>query len=904
MTARPEFDLSHTITPGTLLEAGQNAGNIGVALGATLAVADASRRTGQGLPGVERPLEQQLDRLAVRGPLERILARSIRQRRLIGPGTVADAVQWARLCQPGGWMFRVTDGVPALLRLGAVSGARGYLDFAHCQRRHHLARQVEWGCIRRDDPATWLADLRPLASEQTFPFSFALWGAAVDAACALPARRADLSAFVDARWPALPEDLRPLAQAWRVRLQICEAGEAAGWKALALLKGGRHRLAVRRWIESLISRGPVDTTLLRKLFFHLVGGPEIQRLRCEAAQSAAQAGQMEEAGRLLHGLDADAPEVILAALHLALARGEAPAPLMEALDQLDARRLTRAHQTAVSWLRVALMWVEGPPVSGKRCSSIRWLLRSHEGRVKALGLAQRAGVDLEVAERRLAREVPDPWWPLARMAVALDMAVQRQPPAAGPQASWQTSRICQALADEHQLLTGACRSRQAARRASASHLAEALTRSRAQGAPVAAVRLRVLRLLGGERARASVAHHLNGLPEGHWARPLLTETLMRLDPVRAPVALLSELGPSAQALLERLTTSGHLPRGLAEAWSELWTALAQAGVDASVWLKGYLRHHGRLPDPMSLKTLTRLVEVESPGPSAEAFMASIGTRVNRLQGRPVARVIEHLVEHRADRVALQSWAPARLPPRMTAWSDQGVREVLKQLNGLLGRVSLKRVEAWADRLGWRVSVETLLSGRWPGGGEGDIPLGGGLTLHWLDPRRDLLTWLRLADSTANCFNSTGPYYWDGMTTGQYVAAAWADPLWMAFQVRDAEARPVGFSFGGYGLVEHQPALALSGIYLKHAWQKSHAPLVARAIMARLCRPLGLTRLVIGPRCGMEERWAVEELCLERWRALTSADGRLVTSTYDDLGRETNDPGVRWVRFKRVELASA
>ncbi|MFT4976682.1 MAG: hypothetical protein ACI8S6_002587, partial [Myxococcota bacterium] len=241
-------------------------------------------------------------------------------------------------------------------------------------------------------------------------------------------------------------------------------------------------------------------------------------------------------------------------------------------------------------------------------------------------------------------------------------------------------------------------------------------------------------------------------------------------------------------------------------------------------------------------------------------------------------------------------APARLPAGAMPWSDARLQSVLTQLCESPEQITLRPLERLLAHLPpeRQDSLRTdLLQGR-PQPALGAVqPLSPRLRLRQLDKRRDLLTFMRLADAVSCCWDTRSSY---SLQTHSRLRSLWQDPLSMAFHV---EARseggwsPVGFVFGSLGLVEDgegrtEAALLLNGVYLR----RQKARLRDRVLSAIEQRARGLSVRHIGVasayngRGTMPNRYRLMERRVRRLRAL-AVRGVPVQFAIDDISMGVN-----------------
>jgi hypothetical protein len=256
-----------------------------------------------------------------------------------------------------------------------------------------------------------------------------------------------------------------------------------------------------------------------------------------------------------------------------------------------------------------------------------------------------------------------------------------------------------------------------------------------------------------------------------------------------------------------------------------------------------------------------------------------------------------------------AWACAVFDPfPERAWSIDRWRKSLRRLVEEVGEVDLPTVVKLTSRLSGGIG-RRLLAGRAPVAelaAPMDLP-GGRHRLRYLTRRRDPLTLMRFADAAPCCFSSDGGHFEEGMTTQRWVHRILRDPLSFCFVVersRDSLSGPVGFVFGGFGLMSNgRPLLLLNGIYLRRQ-KRALRFSVLDAIETSLARPLGLRVVAIANQYGgygpLPRDYAADTRSLMRLRALRTKGGALERAVYDDIGSVVNEEGPHDLWFKELD----
>ncbi len=356
-------------------------------------------------------------------------------------------------------------------------------------------------------------------------------------------------------------------------------------------------------------------------------------------------------------------------------------------------------------------------------------------------------------------------------------------------------------------------------------------------------------------------------------------------------ARLSDGGRDAELLLELGERHGALERGILEAWKAL--ASVGDGFDAGSFLADFVGVWTRLPR----RTIGRRLLLAC----LQGVRAGKLPRDGRLAAEhvrdEVSRTIEAGVGSLLDSGSAEDieWAILASEPELeTAWSVPRWRGFHGRLRSQLGSVDDGQIRRLVRELrGDSLLHEKLVRGiALTDELAGPVDIGAGLHLSYLDKRRDLFAYLRLADCTPCCFSSTGPHFEQGLQTSRWVLRLYKDPLSFAFHVKRASTgERVGFVFGGFAMAP-EPLLLLNGIYLRRQERKVRFAALD-AIERTLARPLGCVQIGIanchGGRGELPEAFHQGTKHVTRLRALRSADGVLETKLYDDIGDTVNQP---------------
>jgi predicted phage tail protein len=156
----------------------------------------------------------------------------------------------------------------------------------------------------------------------------------------------------------------------------------------------------------------------------------------------------------------------------------------------------------------------------------------------------------------------------------------------------------------------------------------------------------------------------------------------------------------------------------------------------------------------------------------------------------------------------------------------------------------------------------------------------------LDKRKDLIEFLRFADSTQSCFNSKNYKIKAlGVRTAEWIIRSWKDPLSYVFQIEDSPGNAIGFAFGGFGEAAGAPIVLLNMLEMEGKTDTA-ARSVANLIEQDFTRPLGCNMQMIATRnedtSTFGTDYSNETTTLTRLRALQGEDGNPQSIIYDDL----------------------
>lgn len=519
--------------------------------------------------------------------------------------------------------------------------------------------------------------------------------------------------------------------------------------------------------------------------------------------------------------------------------------------------------------------------------------------LQALDKGGDLAAQLEQIRARLGHTAADHLW--SAHIVRRCRALHGQPPAAGEEPA------SAALRDEHRMLTAAewPRRRMVARVCRIALL---------QAAPSVAsadwpVRLRTLGHIGGDigaNALLAVLERADARPGrlGAAIRAEAAAVLVRVHPERA----LSWLGQSADTLpplaltglLEALSARHLLPPETAAQWQKLCGLVAnrpRAAGFCEALLRAWRAQEGGLPTPTVLEGACQELQRNPEADPTTLFVSAL-RGLSETLALPPLEVAAALADDPLQQSRLRWVAPERLPHKALPWSGEQLGRVLRRLADGPEEIHLRTLARLMERIPSPhtepLRTELLYGKPWSAHGPTQ-PLVGRARLRMLDKRRDLLTFLRLADAVPCCWDTRSHY---SEHTHSRILSLWRDPLSVAFHV-EVQAqdgwRPTGFVFGSLGLVDEgvsQPAAALllNGLYLR----RQRLPLRA-AVLAALeqrAEAIGVRNVGIANRYNafgaMPARYRLGPRRVRRLRAL-SVRGCPVQYAVDDISMEVNTP---------------
>ena len=411
-------------------------------------------------------------------------------------------------------------------------------------------------------------------------------------------------------------------------------------------------------------------------------------------------------------------------------------------------------------------------------------------------------------------------------------------------------------------------------------------------------RIRLLQNYGGGAAAAQFQRALKHQTDPNNVKIIL-EGFVQMDPRKAVRAFFKMIPleldwPKLSSLLQFLEESGALPAGFQQKWQALmfrlqphrdqafrWPIalfaerpdLLDQGTEVLAFLESRLKGRGIPRTPMDL--LNDLEKQMSPlfqGPRLE-LPATL------LRDRQILEAVIHL-------------EPANPGSNACPWDSIKWAKMLKTIHRRDIELDVPTVVRQIAELRDPAPglSHQLIQGSWPFGQAISIPQMSGYRLRWLDKRKDLLTFLRLADSVPCCFNSQSRYNIDGP---KWIGLLWLDPLSFCFHLEQEQSGrwyTRGFVFGSLG--QREPCggtVFFNGLYLQKSNKYKRAAIFT-ALENGFAKPLGCRYMAManvhGGNGWMPREYKKEVVWMRRARALRQK-GRLMTHVYDDISFRTN-----------------
>jgi hypothetical protein len=365
-------------------------------------------------------------------------------------------------------------------------------------------------------------------------------------------------------------------------------------------------------------------------------------------------------------------------------------------------------------------------------------------------------------------------------------------------------------------------------------------------------------------------------------------------------------GVDAPAVLDLVERSGAGEAGLARAWRDL---AASAGPErACAWWTSFLAGWTRAFRRPASVALLRASAASLRAGELPADGAAAAELLHEGVARWGAAGLEPLFARGSD--ADLTWLLLASEPDPTrAWPVPRWRALVARLREL-ATPDVAAVTTLVTKLpdAGAATSRALLAGAAPTAElSAALDLGAGLELVYLDKRRDLPAFLRMADAAACCFSTDGPHFERGLHTSRWVLRLHRDPLSYGFHVRRADdGAAVGFVFGGFGLVP-EPALLLNGVYLRRQDAAVRAAILV-AIERSLARPLGVPTIAVAARHAgsgeLPSGYRFETRRGVRVRALRDASGAPEREVYDDISTVVNHEFDFAMHFKALTPVGA
>jgi hypothetical protein len=324
----------------------------------------------------------------------------------------------------------------------------------------------------------------------------------------------------------------------------------------------------------------------------------------------------------------------------------------------------------------------------------------------------------------------------------------------------------------------------------------------------------------------------------------------------------------------------------------------------SYLLRAWWRRFGQAPSAEALQAITQGFQEISEQQRQWMLSLEPEQAIQQLlqQGESAAQdllsltpneLLTHLNQQPALLPLLQCFSPA---PTLFHWEDKCWRDTLSRLQKQTYDIDLSMIKKFTHNLSTPhhpALIEKLLLGQCPVEDLAtSVLLEEPYTLRYLDKRKDLFAFLRLADPVTCCFSSTPD---KGVYQNQrWIFDLWRDPLSFCFWIEErSEASgtlPFGFVFGSFATQEGRPAVMFNGLYLKRQKPSLREKIVAH-LEESFCRPLHIKKIAISnSHAGygyLPSSYHATRTKVTRLRALRGADGLQVTSIYDDISWRVN-----------------
>ena len=428
----------------------------------------------------------------------------------------------------------------------------------------------------------------------------------------------------------------------------------------------------------------------------------------------------------------------------------------------------------------------------------------------------------------------------------------------------------------------------------------ALRSARSQSTEVIQTRLRTLVHLGGTLAADAIATPLAQLPVEAMPWLAALEALCALDAARAGdivLARFSELrraGIDPSRALEHVVAAGGMTADRAASFVGAVRMLdAVLGERAQRWLADFTRRwHARTGAPLDEVCLAWLRTCDLQR-DPQSLLDELDEHTASLLGGDARDVAERLATD-AQLLRAVLLDPPRVDRRMKSWSLEQWKSLLAKAATRSFTVDTSLVRRCAQLLRNPKATRALVRGDLSALGVPALTTirvdNERLHLRVLDKRRDVLTYLRFADTPVrSCFRSDGWMYRSTeLSTRREIIAAWRDPLTICIHVEHGN-QPCGFVFGSFADIEGKPGLVFNSLHVRPNTPAVREPIL-RAIERSICAPLRIRWLGMSNWFNGEGHLPDDYIWGERtgirFRALSSND-ELVDTVDDDISLVVN-----------------
>lgn len=417
---------------------------------------------------------------------------------------------------------------------------------------------------------------------------------------------------------------------------------------------------------------------------------------------------------------------------------------------------------------------------------------------------------------------------------------------------------------------------------------------------VVRVRLRMLVHLGGSLAADAIAKPMAQLPIDPAIWLVALEALCSLDPSRAGavvverIAELRRAGIDPALALDHVVVAGGITADRAAAFVGTSRMLdAALGEQAHRWLADFTRRWktrtGAGLDETCLAWLRTCDLQRDP----QSLLDELDSHTSGLLAADSCEIAERLATD-ANLLRATLLDTPRIDRRMRPWTLERWKSLLAKATTRAHSVDLALVRRVARLLQKPKAAHALAGGDLASLGVlavTDVGIGDErFRIRVLDKRRDLLTYLRFADTPArSCYRSDSwMYRSEPFPTELEVIAAWRDPLTICIHIERAD-QVCGFAFGSFAEIEGRAALLFNSLHVRPNTPSVREPLL-RAIERSVCVPLGVRWFGIANAHNGEghlpDDYVFDYRAGIRLRALSSK-GELVTNVDDDISITVN-----------------